>query len=311
MPIPPLPPQTVHIAFEPGPYRMAMGLIAQNPDDLLEIDEHYPAELVERRHLLATRRDEVFAVTPGSQAACREVLDRIASLLPARFPGWFARTGDLLENRLTGETWNLAEPGMHPLELAGRLVQEDFCVLLPGPDGPVLTAAVLCFPTRWRLGDKIGRPLAAVHGPVPLYAERLAAPVDRFMAQIKPGKLVQRINWSLLDDPALFQPVRRFRDSADEAITPANVGARVYLRSERQTLSALPLSGGVLFGIHVHVYPLWRIAARPEIAARLAAAVRAVPDDLRRYKSLTGFEGAMLVYLDAQAALAKDVQSAR
>lgn len=296
-----LPPETVHLAFEAGPYRMAMGLTAQNPDDLVELDEHYPAEMAERRHLLAARRDEVFAATPGAEAACAEVLERLVSLLPARFPAWFARGGNTLENRLTGETWHLSDPGLHPLELAGRLVQEDWCVLQPGPLGPVLTAAVLCFPTRWRLGDKIGRPLAAVHGPVPLYGERLANPVDRLMGQLRPGKLVQRVNWSLLDDPALFQPVRRFRDDADAAITPDNVGARVVLRSERQTLSALPISGGVLFGIHVHVYPLARIATRPEVARQLAAAVRALPEEIRRYKSLTGFEGAMLAYLDGRA----------
>ena len=41
-------------------------------------------------------------------------------------------------------------------------------------DGPVFTAGVLCFPSRWRLMEKIGKPLSAVHGPVPLYADRLA-----------------------------------------------------------------------------------------------------------------------------------------
>lgn len=297
-----LPPQAVHLAFDAGPYRMAMGLLALDPAELIELDEHYPSEMAERRRLLATRREEVFATIPGAEAACAEVLDRLAAHLPARFPDWFVRDGDTLRNRLTGEHWNLARPGLHPLELAGRLVQEDFCVVRPAADGPVLIAAILCFPSRWRLADKIGRNLADVHAPVPLYGERLASPVDRLMGQLRPGKLVQRLNWSLLDDQALFQPVRRPRDAADPAFTPDNVGDRVFLRVERQTLSVLPASGAVLFGIHVHVYPVADIAARPTIAARLAEAVRALPDPIRRYKSLGGFEAALLDYLDARAA---------
>jgi hypothetical protein len=298
-----LPPQTVHLPFESGPYRMAMGLVAQDPAaDLVEIDEHYPAEMAERRHLLATRRDDVFAAIPGSDAASAECLAELIKFLPARYPDWFSHDGEVLRNQLTAERWNLSDPGVHPLELAGRLVQEDLCLMRPDAEGPVLIAAILCFPSRWVLGQKIGRRLADVHGPVPLFADRLARPVDRFINQLRPGKLVQRLNWGLLDDPALFQPVRRFRDDADPAFTPDNVAARISLRVERQTLSLLPDSGAVLFGIHVHVYPLARIAARPDVAARLAEAIRALPDPVRHYKGMTAFEAATLAYLDRRAA---------
>jgi hypothetical protein len=116
---------------------------------------------------------------------------------------------------------------------------------------------------------------------------------------------VQRVNWSLLDDPTLFQPVRLSPAAADAGITPDNVGQRVFLRSERQTLSALPASAAVLFTIHVHVYPLARIAARPDLAAQLAEAVRALPAEIRAYKRLGGFEAALLAYLDAEAARAE------
>jgi hypothetical protein len=298
---PPLPPETVHIAFEPGPYRMQMGLVAQDPLDLVEIDEHYPAELAERRRLLAERHAEVFAAEPGSEAACADVLAHLASVLPARYPGWFSRHGAILRNHLTGEDWNLAAPGRHPLEVAALLVQDDLCVVQPGAGGPILTAAALCFPSRWRLAEKIGRPLAQVHAPVPIYPERLANPVDRLMGRLVPGKLVQRLNWSLMDDPTLFQPIRRSPQEADASITPDNAGERLFLRTERQTLAALVPSGAVLFTIRVHVYPLARIAAVPALAAQLAEAVRALPDEVRYHKRLGGFEAALLAYLDARA----------
>ena len=88
-------------------------------------------------------------------------LDVIADNLATHHPDWFARDGNTLHNHLTGEDWNLAAPPRDPLELAGLLVQEDLCIVQNDDNAPVLTAAVLCFPSRWRLAEKIGRPLAA------------------------------------------------------------------------------------------------------------------------------------------------------
>ncbi|MGH7154665.1 MAG: heme-dependent oxidative N-demethylase family protein [Acetobacteraceae bacterium] len=292
------PPEAIHLSFEPGPYRMAMGLTACPWSDWLEIDERYTDEMALRRDLLVERRTEVTASVPGSESAARETLDTLAAHLPAQYPGWFLRDGDTLHNRLTGETWNIAVPACDPLELAARLVQEDLCIIQPQGDGPLLTAGVVCFPTRWRLLDKIGRKLVAVHDPVPFYREKLARPVDRFMAMVKPGHIAARLNWSILDDPTLFQPGGKFRTDRDERITPDNAGHSLFIRVERQTLTRLPASGAVLFTIRVHVYPLARIAGRPEIAARLADAVRGLPPETIRYKSLLRFREALLGYLD-------------
>lgn len=296
-PVPPLPAEALHLPFEAGPFRMAMGLTACPAAELIELDDRYGPEMEERRTLLDTRRPEVFAACPGSVAAAAEVLALLAAHLPARYPGWFERDGPLLRNRLTGEDWDLSRPlPCDPLELAGRLVQEDLCVIRPGPDGPLLDAAVLCAPSRWRLAEKIGRPLLAVHGPVPGYAERLGAPVDRLMRLLAPGRLALRMNWSVVDDPALFQPGGKHRTARDPAVTAANAGTRLHLRTERQTLSRLP-SGSVLFTIRVHAYTLARVAAVPGAAARLAAAVRALPPDLAAYKSLPVFRDALLAFL--------------
>ena len=297
-----LPEEPVYLPFEAGPFRMAMGLVARSPDELVAIDRHYPAEMAERRGLLDGRRDLVFGAEAGSEAARAEVLEVLGALLPRRFPHWFEREGSVLRNHLTGEVWDLAAPSGDPLEVAGRLVQEDLCLLRLGAEGPVLTAAVLCFPSRWRLHEKLGRPLAEIHGPVPIYAERLAGPVDRLMGTLRAGKMVERVNWSLNDDPALFQPGgQHFRRERNVAVTPENAGEALFLRVERQTLSLLERSGAVLFGIHVHVYPIARIAADPAVAARLASAVRGLPDSLRGYKSLAPFEHALLAYLDSSS----------
>ncbi len=298
MPIPDPPEAPLLLPFEPGPYRLATGLHACPEADWIQIDARYRAELGLRRALLDLRRDEVLGVDPATAPARREVLELLAAHLPARFPAWFGcEPGRRLRNRLTGEVWTLADPGSDPLEVAARLVQEDMCLLRLDGTTPILTDAALCFPSRWRLTEKPGRPLTAVHHPVPGYADRLAGPVDRFLSALRPGRIVQRANWGVVDDPALFQPAA---PAAGTVITKADAGDRLWLRVERQTLRRLAISGAILFTIRVQVAAFSRLAAAPE-RARLAAALRALPDATARYKSLTAFRDTALAFLDAHA----------
>jgi dimethylamine monooxygenase subunit A len=295
------PPEAIYLPFESGPYRMSMALTTVPENAWFELDARYADEMAERRRLLAARHHDVFGVLPISAAARAETLRETVTYLTSFAPQWFARQGDTLENALTGETWDLTAPQCDPLELAGRLVQEDLCIIQQGDEGPMFTAAVLCFPTRWRLHEKLGKPLVSVHGPVPFYAERLAAPVDRFMSRVKSGHIASRLNWSVLDDPAMFQPAGKWREQRDATITADNAGERLYLRVERQTLRRLPETEAILFGIRVHSYPLARAITVPVAASRLAEAVRALPEATVRYKSLKVFGPALLAWLDARS----------
>ena len=277
-----------------------MGLTSVPDSTWFEFDALYPAEMAEKRTLLRDRRPEVFAAMPESQAARAETLKIVAANLCTHHPDWFVRDGPRLRNLVTEETWDVTSSSMDPLEIAARLVQEDLCLIQDSPEGSLFTAGVVCFPSRWLLNDKIGKPLAAVHGPVPLFADRLARPVDRFMRHIKPGHIAGRLNWSVLDDPALFQPSGKWRQAHNASVTAENAGDALFARVERQTLRRLPLSGAVLFGIRVHVYPLTRLVAGPRDAERIASAVRALPEEIAQYKSLPPFRSALLAWLDDQ-----------
>ncbi len=298
---PGLPPQRIYLPFESGPYRMAMALTTVPENAWFEFDERYADEMAEKRQLLHERHRDVFAALPVSDAARTETLQSVVANLTTYAPHWFMRDGRTLHNALTDESWDLGALPSDPLELAGRLVQEDLCVIQQDESGPIFTAATLCFPSRWRLHEKIGKPLAAVHGPVPHYAERLSAPVDRFMAKVKPGHIASRLNWSVLDSPAMFQPGGKWRQQTDTEITADNAGERLYLRVERQTLRRLPQSGAILFGIRVHSYQMARAITIRADATRLAEAVRALPDATVHYKSLKVYGAALLAWLDARA----------
>ena len=61
-----------------------------------------------------------------------ETLQRLVANLTRTPRNGSAATATRCTTRLTGETWNLAAPPCDPLELAGRLVQEDLCIIQHG-----------------------------------------------------------------------------------------------------------------------------------------------------------------------------------
>ncbi len=295
----PLPRATMHLPYEPGDFRMLLGLTAVAEPAWIEFDEHYPAHLAERHRLLDEQRAEVLEAVPGSEAMQAELLAVLADHLAEHHRDWFTRRGRVMDNHLLGETLSLDGD---PLDRIGRLVQEDFCLLRDEGDGTLtLVAAILCFPSRWRLSSKMGRPLGAIHTPVPMYKDKLERPVDRFLSALRTGRIAQRLNWSIMDDPTLFQPTGHGVNDFDCHVTAANAGETLFMRVERQTFRRLPATGGIAFGIRVHVTPLAPIVALPGEAARLLAAVQALPPAMERYKSMLPFREALIAYLEARA----------
>ena len=154
-----------------------------------------------------------------------------------------------------------ADAGLHPLDRAARLVPEDLLLLAPfgeaaSDDATMvkwhLVAASLCFPAHWVLAEKMGKPLAAIHDPVPHYDERLAGPVDRFFNKMKVGPISARMNWSLQIGTDLFTPHRAQRQAAAGDLD----NHQLCLRLENQTLRKLPQTGFVLFTIRTHIEPV-------------------------------------------------------
>jgi hypothetical protein len=286
--------------FLDGPWRLAMGIKALDLEQWIEIDDRFAAQLAERRRLLKGERDAVLGELPESRPGQRELLALLLDHLPERFPEHYRRVDRGIENFTTGERFALAASDDAPLELAGRLVQEDLCLMQRGEAGYRLVAAVLCFPAHWRLADKLGRPLQAIHEPVPGFAERLADPVDRFFANIQATRPVWRLNWSLVDAPTLFRPPEHRGNP--RPISAGQAGRQLWLRVERQTLRRLPRSGDVVFGIHTYVDPLEDAIDSPEAAQALAARIREMPDTMARYKSILPIRAPLLAWLDGRAA---------
>ena len=267
-------------------------------EDWLDIDGEFESQLTYKSGLLDRRYDDVFVALPGTQAAQQEVLELLSEHLATYFPEIYHLVDGGIHNLKTQQTWSFTKFTGSPLDLAGRLVQEDLCILLPREAGYVLSAASVCFPLRWRLREKLGQPLGQIHQRVPDYGNRLERPVDNVFARLRQGFPGLRFNWSIVDSPELFLDQEKLTTGFNGAIAPNNAGQHLWLRVERQTLRRLRVSGGVLFTIRTYVDPLDQVAADPEVAAQLFRAVQSLQPDMQVYKNLLPFREALLTYLD-------------
>jgi len=212
-------------------------------------DEEGKEQIALKQRLLAERHDDVFNALPATEDACSEILDEIG-----------------IGNRPLFRR-------VHPLEEAALLVQEDLCVLVDG----VLVAGCVCFPSHWRLADKIGRPVTEIHARVPGYDTELASKVDTFLARLPRDTVMARRNFTIHERADLFAP-----DIPPLLGVPPS---EQWLRSERQTLSRLPETGAVLFTIRTQQTQLGGLSG--EIRSKLAARLRAEPEQLIAYRDLT------------------------
>lgn len=281
---------------------MSMGLKALNAKDWIEIDEHFAEELALKDKLLKKQYSDVFASLPESQPSQKEVLDLLLNHLLEQFPQYYRQQGTTIENITTGQVWDVADFEAAPLDLAGRLVQEDLLLMQPSPEGYRLVAASLCFPSRWRLREKLGRPLTQIHSPVPEYQDKLERPVDNFFDRLKVNHPAWRLNWSILDSPELFLPQAREKQDLDTTLDAKNAGEKLWIRVERQTLRRLRVSSDILFTVRTYVHPLKVLEDDPAIARNLAEAVKQIPPDMQRYKNLLPIREALLDYLTQVAA---------
>ena len=287
-----------YIPFQSGRFRLSMGIVSLTLDNWLEPDDFFYKELMEKDSLLTSKYDEVFQARGGSQTAQHEVLNLLIDHMNEYHSDLLRFcAGNIFIDKLAlsfaTETYR-----KNPLDLAGRIVQEDLCLMAPGSNGYTLEAASLCFPSRWRLLDKIGRPLIDIHSPVPDYKNKLSRPVDRFFDKLTVEKPVWRVNWSLTDDPDLYQPVRKTGITSIKTINSNNAGDRVFLRCERQTLRRLPKTGWILFTIKTYVDKVSALKLQPQSFLDLATLVRDLSPSMQQYKNIAPYKKALLGYLD-------------
>lgn len=253
-----------YVPIDERGWRMSMGLRPLEISRWIEIDEHREADLAQKADLLENQYDAVVATRPAGDAPSAELLRELDEWLGTYAPG-VVRT-------VTAEE--------HPVVVAARWVQEDLCVLVRD-DTWRLQAACVCFPSRWRLADKIGRTLDQIHAPVPGYGEKLSGPTTGAFDRLGDGRSYWRLNWTVLDDPGLHQP------GAARQLVPAHVD-QWYFRVERQTIRRLPETGAIVFTIRNYVTSVRDLCATPEFSEQLTRGIDSAPVRMKEYKGWLG-----------------------
>jgi len=295
-----------HFPFEDPPFRLSMGLLKVPETEWFEIFdlEERALQLNEKQKLLASNNNEVFMSNPSALPASKEVLELMLGHLPTLRPDLYSRTNDAIKliphTGFEGAEWPLNSNGMHPLDLAGRLVQEDLVIMLPPENkkkGWWLAAGSVAFPSRWNLKEKFGRTLDDIHAPVPFYKEQLQTPTNKFFDQMPVNEIFSRRNWSLHDTHALRQDGSE-QKREKKIITSKNAGENLWLRVERQTLRKLEKTGAILFTIRIHLRKLEHIVKHNGVAGRLSNALAALPPEMQVYKQTDIFADSVQDYLN-------------
>jgi len=230
------------------------GLQPVAPGEWLLRDDAFSGQMAERDHQIAINLSRVRCSRPAGDpeilAAERELLTCVLEHL--RHDPAYTQTASGIA-RPDGVT---IAPDGDPVVTASRLVQEDLLILRPEIDGHMFASALVTFPASWTLSEKIGRPLAAIHGTVERYTEALAARVENVLQHLRPEAPLWRANYLLYNNPALYQPRR------ESERRPFDASGPIFVRVERQTLLRLPVTGAVVFSIHTSVVP--RSALTPD-----------------------------------------------
>ena len=274
----------------------------------IDVDEHFVAEMADRAKVL--KEDPLrYQALPHMMAAQWDTLELLMESQAAGYPEHFSleKNGDQWRwiNRPMGidQTFTFGDAStlpMEPLEFITRQAQGDF-VIVDQRDGQLwCDAGMVTTQADWSLDFDIGMNFHEWHGPVPLAHE--IGVFDRalkFLLNLQQGKPVRRLNWTMTINPRLdTSPENYHKWGPDRAtVTPENVGDKVHLRCELQTLWRLPRSNAILFVVRCYLIKMEELVTVPKWARRFHRVLRDLPPELADYKGLTRYRPTTIEWL--------------
>lgn len=278
-----------------------IALTKMEPDWWLEVENTYLSRIAERRGLYDQHGPLVLDYLPGSELACKELMEMCLQFYCARYPKLFSLSSDkkIFYNKLTEEDTDLR--GTHPLHVLLRNVPEDFAIVLRNEtDGLYyFRAGVICSSLGWNVSTKIGMALKDIHKPIPDYKEKMAFSMDRYFTKMPTDAPIQRGSWGLEVGTPLFMPPghphEKLREIQKEGLTVEDC----YLRVDWQTLRRLPLSAGVAFNFKALFTPVSEFRDEPYIPALLLKILKEGKKSLMEYKNTWHVEHVCIPALEA------------
>lgn len=268
-----------------------MGLRSIDESDWIIDRPDWDEHLTEKREVMREHHDETFAALPESSQGSAELLETLIvhaeRFLSHRLEIVRAADGAAIAaiDRGSGDRIEFAE--LHPLDAAARMVPDDLTIQVRDEYEWRLVGASVAFPSRWVLAEKVGLGLDAVHDPVPGYEQALRPAMTGTFDKLRVDRIVERVNWTIPDDPTLFQPVPPGRRrQAPQISEGADLVDGLYLRIERQTVRLLPRSRAAVFTIATFVDPLAAFADDREALQAIVGTLPTVPAANLTYKGI-------------------------
>ncbi len=257
------------------PFRWSVGTRPAAISQWLAVDDTRHRTMVAKDAVLDNHLDQAVITTAAGRPACDELLHAARRQLQEWHTGDYAVTGDAIIDLRSQRQTQIDSTA--PLQTLARALPQDLCVLTPSDDKWKLTAAAVCFTSRWNLADKIGCDLSRIHAPVPGYEQRVSSAVEHVMNRLGTDQVLQRSNWTLLETDELYLP-----EPANPSPPTGDVWDLAWLRIERQSLHRLPRTRAVIFTIDTRVYRVDEL--EPADRRKLHDAVRRAPADVAAYK---------------------------
>ena len=268
--------------FSDGDYRFQPALRRGSAEDFFKTTVDHVSLCAERQRWLRTQPQVYSACLPDAVPLLDECLN-IAST-------WRSISPD--EHQSVARIDRAAQRCIR----LGEIWEPDFLLLKPNTSNDfVLLGGCVCFPSSWKLDEKVGHPLQFIHGAVPGLNAQLGRSITAVLRALTPETAWLRHNWGLTRSAQLNQHPARGLPRLDATVKLTEV----WLRVEHQALVALPLSNGILFGIRIAVHPLEEVKVDTSVTQRLVRALQTMPEDVALYKGIAPARSALLRILES------------
>jgi hypothetical protein len=268
------------------PFRLNMGLRSLDEASWLEDGADLTDQIPERNELSTSAREVVYQELPGYELPISELVERVAENLKKFHSDNYSFQGPKFTHKTTGAVADT--DALDRLLQVATIIGEDLVVLSREENEWKIVAGAVLFPSRWKLSEKIGKGMDAVHTPVPGYQSALAPYMTATFDKITADRPVWRKNWSLHSTQDLHQPT-----SIHEVAQPEDY----WWRTERQTLTRSRSGDFLFFTIRNRAEPLAWIKSDTESATHFAETLASFSPETIEYKGLLKDHQAIIDYL--------------
>jgi dimethylamine monooxygenase subunit A len=289
--------RTARAAFE-------IGLKPMPFEAWLDTGPDHPVFMAAKRARLEGLPPLFYGALPSSRSAQAELLALVTAHLVNDHGGDFSVGEERLHDHIDGSTHELS--CAEPLDLLGRIVEEDF-ILIDKVDGAdIITAASNAYTTSGRIVSSVGRSMRFAHEFVPGLNDELASRIDRVLANVQVSAPVVRFNWVLTTIADRLFPEGAHEANVESSARAATAlekdhrraGDNLWIRVERQTFVRLPGTKALAFGIHTYSHALSSLADDAESLGALHRLIGEYSEDRLRYSAMLAIKTPIMHWLE-------------